>query len=100
MFEWHMDWKEPEPRLDRDRVVTLTVGQLTDALAEALKVVKEVPAGAKWKRGDRAYIEVELTGFHGTDNAHTSCRLIDADPTKTRNDIGVPVSALIEKGAA
>jgi hypothetical protein len=65
MFEWHMGWKEPEPKLDRDRVVTLTVGQLTDALAEALRVVQEVPAEPQWKKGDRAYVEVEVTGGGG-----------------------------------
>lgn len=44
----------------RDRVVTLTIRQLTDALAEALKVVSD--AGPRWKKGDRAYVEVEVTG--------------------------------------
>lgn len=52
-----------ETALDRDRVVTLTVGQLTDALADALKVVSD--AGPRWKKGDRAYVEVEVTGGQG-----------------------------------
>lgn len=46
-----------------DRVVTLTVGQLTDALAEALKVVSD--AEPTWKVGDKALIEVEVVGVLG-----------------------------------
>lgn len=65
MDEWTwthwVEQKKPEPQLDRDRKVTLTVGQLTDALAEALKVVSD--AGPRWKKGDRAYVEVEVTGI-------------------------------------
>ncbi|MGB3042504.1 MAG: hypothetical protein WBB98_04900 [Xanthobacteraceae bacterium] len=72
MFEWHMDWKEPEPKLDRDRIVTLTVGQLTDALAEALKVVSD--AEPQWKKGDRAYVEVEVTG---TDKGSVNIKFAD-----------------------
>jgi hypothetical protein len=45
--------------MDRDRKVTLTIGQLTDALAEALKVVAD--AKPQWTVGDRAYVEVHVT---------------------------------------
>jgi hypothetical protein len=58
-------WGEPEPELARDRKVTLTVGQLTDALAEALKVVSD--AGPQWKKGDHAYVEVEVQGTRDSD---------------------------------
>lgn len=58
-MEWNYSTR-PVPEL-RDRVVTLTVGQLTDALAEALKVVSDV--GPTWKKGDRAFVEVEVTGI-------------------------------------
>jgi hypothetical protein len=44
-----------------DRGVTLTIGQLTDALAEALKVVSDVTP--TWKKGDRAFVEVEVMGI-------------------------------------
>ena len=54
--------KPTEPTYDPDRKVTLTVGQLIDAIAEALKVVEDAPPEPKWKRGDRAFIEVEVTG--------------------------------------
>ena len=55
-------WFVPaEPELDRDRKVTLSVGQLTDALAEALKVVSDADA-PRWKAGDRALVEVQVTG--------------------------------------
>jgi hypothetical protein len=49
---------------DRDRRVTLTVGQLTDAIAEALKVVEDAP---QWAKGDRAYVEVEVQGTRDSD---------------------------------
>ena len=67
---WWMDEAKPEPELDRDRKVTLIVGQLTDALAEALKVVADAPSEPKWKKGDRAYVKVEVTGTHGINGEH------------------------------
>ena len=70
LWPWHTKDEPTELGYDPDRVVQLTVGQLTDAIAEALKVVSDAPsaplAEPKWKRGDRAYVEVEVTG--GSDN--------------------------------
>ena len=63
---WDEYWSDADAaKLDRDRVVTLTVGQLTDALAEALKVVSDVPTEPQRKKGDRAFVEVEVTGGGG-----------------------------------
>lgn len=45
---------------DPDRVVKLSVGRLVEALAEALKVVEDDKP--RWKKGDRALVEVEVTG--------------------------------------
>ena len=60
---WTKTETAPQAQLDRDRLVTLSIGQLTDAIAEALKVVSD--AGPRWRKGDRAYVEVEVTGGRG-----------------------------------
>lgn len=57
-----MGWPYDEDDGLRDRVVTLTVGQLTDAIAKALDVVEDAPPEPRWRRGDRAFVEVEVTG--------------------------------------
>lgn len=85
-----MGWPYDEDDGLRDRVVTLTVGQLTDALAEALKVVSD--AEPRWKRGDRAYVEVEVTGLQH-EGAHVSVSTID---TKNKHSFDIPAYALME----
>lgn len=54
-----------EPELDRDRKVTLTVGQLTDALAEALKVVTDAPSESEFDVGDEIDATPLVTGING-----------------------------------
>lgn len=80
-------WKvEPaKPDYNPNRKVTLTIEQLTDALADAL-------AEARWKRGDRAYVEVEVTGLQH-EGAHISVSTVD---TKTKRSFDVPAYALKE----
>jgi hypothetical protein len=69
--------QEREPEL-RDRVVTLTVGQLTDALAEALKVVSD--AAPAWKVGDRAFVEVEVVSAYA-DGSRVNLKLPNSNGT-------------------
>lgn len=85
-----MGWPYDEDDGLRDRVVTLTVGQLTDALAEALKVVSD--AEPKWKRGDRAFVEVEVTGLQH-EGAHVSVSTVD---TKNKQSFDIPAYGLME----
>ena len=82
---------------DPDSKVTLTIGEFVNALSEALKVVESAsPAtGAeqqpypKWKRGDRAFVEVEVTGEQG---GHTNFVLADAKHVS----LTLPATALQE----
>lgn len=83
-----MGWPYDEDEGLRDRVVTLTVGQLTDALAEALKVVSDVEP--RWKRGDRAYVEVEVTGKHGG-GKHVNLQIVGA-----KSNVAIPANLLKE----
>lgn len=64
-----LEWKvEPvKPDYDPDRKVTLTIGELANALADALAVVEDVPTEPKWKKGDHAYVEVEVQGTRDSD---------------------------------
>jgi len=71
----------------QSRVVTLTVGQLTDALAEALKVVSD--AEPRWKKGDRAYVEVDVTGG---DDEHVNVVPVGS---RRRRSFGLPASSLV-----
>ncbi|EKS29297.1 hypothetical protein [Afipia felis] len=70
---WFTETK-PIDFLDRKRMVTLNVGQLVDAIAEALRVVEDAPEEPKWKAGDRAYVEVEVTG---TDKGSVNFKFAD-----------------------
>lgn len=84
--------KPTEPGYDPDRRVTLTVGQLTDAIAKALEVVEDAPPEPKWKRGDRAFVEVEVTGLQH-EGAHVSVSTVD---TKNKQSFDIPACALME----
>lgn len=55
------EWPYRSSPINDDTVVTTTIGRLTAALAEALKAV-DIVAEPQWKKGDRAFIEVEVTG--------------------------------------
>lgn len=63
------EWPFPKQDLDRDRKVTLTVGQLTDALAEALKVVSDAEPEPTFKVGDVIPASLTVTGVD-RDNVH------------------------------
>lgn len=90
-MDWE-GWKMPLDLHGRDRQITLTVGALTDALAEALKVVSDVPAEPQWKPGDRACIEVEVTGVHGPSGKHVN--YVIAGLTGKRRGGSVPADIL------
>lgn len=90
-WEWWPGIKT-EPELDRDRKVTLTIGQLTDALAEALKVVTDASEEPKWKKGDRAFVEVEVTGIHGLKNEHANIVVVGV--AGKERGISVPLNIL------
>ena len=57
-----MEWKVEPASYDPNRKITLTIGNLVNALADALTVVEDAPEEQKWKKGDRAFIEVEVQG--------------------------------------
>lgn len=63
-----MGWPYDEDEGLRDRKVTLTVGQLTDALAEALKVVSDADE-PPFKVGDLIPASLTVTGVD-RDNVH------------------------------
>lgn len=86
--------KSAESAYDVDRKVTLTVGQLTDAIAKALEVVEDAPPEPKWKRGDRAFVEVLVTAAEG-DNVS-----IVASGYRSNGSITIPADALMETSHA
>lgn len=78
-LEWKVDPVKPD--YDPDRKVTLTIGELVNALADALAVVEDVPTEPKWKKGDHAYVEVEVTGVQGSaSNGHVSFCFVGRPP--------------------
>lgn len=71
LWSWRTKEEPTELGYDPDRKVTLTIGELVNALGDALHVVEDAPeteeqeVEPKWKRGDRALVEVEVTGNSG-----------------------------------
>jgi hypothetical protein len=85
------EWPFPRAELNDDTVVTTTIGKLTAALAEALKAVNVVDE-PQWKPGDRACIEVEVTGVHGPNGEHVN--YVIAGLTGKRRGGSVPADIL------
>lgn len=87
-WAWTKTETAPQAQLDRDHLVTLSIGQLTDAIAEALKDVSD--AEPRWRKGDRAYVEVEVTGKHGG-GKHVNLQIVGAKP-----NVAIPANLLKE----